>query len=233
MPLDSPTAINPSDYALVNVGPDGKFNTLDDSGVAFSVAMYGSSKDLVALTPAQPLPFNQFFHVWINGGTSGGVEEMGHNMLAGDGSTPGTSYTAMLARGASLKCFTPAGDQVILKISGGGVIDDLLSGSGQGISLLVVGEVPRHTVLSGNVRKAHGGTGRAYLGYTIWGLGNFGDVRVKMYSPPFQIGQYPFSPGSAVSKSSAGSIVTIEPEHLEKLVAMPRSMNRPFRVLRH
>ena len=74
-------------------------------------------------------------------------------MLAGDGSTAGTSYTAMLARGTSLKYYTPAGDQVSLRITGGGIIDDLLSGSGQGIKLSVVGEVPHHTVLSGSVRK--------------------------------------------------------------------------------
>ena len=94
--------------------------------------MYQSSRPIVALTPSQPLPANQFFHLWINGGTSGGVEDMGGNMLAGDGSTAGTSYTAMLAQGTSLKYYTPAGDQVNLKITGGGIIDDLLSGSGQG-----------------------------------------------------------------------------------------------------
>ncbi len=74
-------------------------------------------------------------------------------MLAGNGITAGTSYTAMLARGTSLKYYTPAGDQVTFKITGGGILDDLLSGSGQGIKLAVVGEVPHHTVLSGSVRK--------------------------------------------------------------------------------
>ena len=96
--------------------------------------MYQSSQPVVALTPAQPLPANRFFHLWINGGSpsSGGVEDVGDNMLAGDGSTPGTSYTAMLARGTSLKYCTPAGDQVSLKITGGGIIDDLLERLGSG-----------------------------------------------------------------------------------------------------
>ena len=161
----------------------------------------------MALTPAQPLPANRFFHLWINGGTPGGVEDLGDNMLAGDGSTAGTSYTAMLARGTSLKYYTPAGDQVSLKITGGGIIDDLLSGSGQGVKLSVVGEVPHHTVLSGRVRKVRGGTGQAYLGSTIWGLGKFGDVRVKMSSPPFQIGQYPFSPGNVEPQQPGGTVV--------------------------
>ena len=201
-PLTTSTAINPANYSLVNVGPDGRYGTLDDSGVTMGVAMYQSSPQIVALTPSQPLPANQFFRLGINGGTSGGVEDVGDNVLAGDGTTPGTSYAAMLARGTSLKYFTPTGDQVSLKITGGGIIDDLLSGSGQGVTLSVVGAVPHRTVLSGTVRKVRGGTGRAYLGSTIWGLGKFGDVRVKLSTPPFLISQYPFSPGSAASKAA-------------------------------
>ncbi len=77
MPLITSTATNPANFALVNVGPDGKYGTLDDTGVAMSVAMYGSSNLIVALTPAQPLPANRFFHLWINGGTPGGVEDLG------------------------------------------------------------------------------------------------------------------------------------------------------------
>ena len=153
-------------------------------------------------------------------------------MLAGDGSTAGTSYTAMLARGTSLKYSTPAGDQVSLKITGGGIIDDLLSGSGQGIKLSVVGEVPHHTVLSGSVRKVRGGTGQAYLGSTIWGLGKFGDVRVKMSSPPFQISQYPFSPGSVAAKT-AGPMTVVSGAGVKaraSQTAVARTMNRPFRV---
>ncbi len=230
-PLITATAVDPANYALVNVGPDGKYGTLDDLGVAMSVAMYQSSNFVVALTPAQPLPANRFFHLWINSGTSGGIEDVGNNMLAGNGSTAGTSFTAMLAQGASLKYDTPAGDQVTLKITGGGYLDDLLSGSGQGIQLTVVGEVPHHTVLSGSVRKARGGSGWAYLGDTIWGLGNFGDVRVKLASPPFQISQYPFSPGSAASKDAVASskqAVKQKRANREKPTIESKTMNRPF-----
>ena len=70
-------------------------------------------------------------------------------MLTGNGTTAGTAYTALLARGTNLRYFTPLGDQVSLKITGGGIIDDLLNGSGQGIKLSVVGEVPHRTVLIG------------------------------------------------------------------------------------
>jgi uncharacterized repeat protein (TIGR01451 family) len=241
-PLIASTAINPANYSLVNIGPDGKYGTHDDSSVSMSVAMYQSSNQIVALTPAQPLRVNQFFQLSINGDSAAGLEDIGDNRLAGDGVTPGTSYTAMLARGASLKYYTPADDQVSLKITGGGIIDDLLSGSGQGIKLSVVGEVPHRTVLSGSIRKARGGTGKAYLGYTIWGLGNFGDVRVKMSSPPFQISQYPFSPGSVASTAVRPLIfssvvgakrsarLTLEPKPASRgpLSSVASTMNRPF-----
>ena len=218
---------------LVSVGQTGKANPFDDTAMPMSVSMYQSSRFVVALTPSQPLPADRFFRLVINAGAAG-LEDLGDNMLAGDGSTAGTDYAAMLGRGTSLKYASPSGDQVSLRITGGGFIDDLLSGSGQGVRLTVVGEVPHHTVLSGSLRRVKGGTGLAYLGETIWGLGNFGDVRVKLASPPFQISEYPFSPGS-------GDVQTIQP-----MVALSRAgakadplrtvavrtMNRPFRTFR-
>lgn len=174
-PLLSSAAINPANFSLASVGPDGKYGTRDDSAVVLN------------------------FHLQISGAAGGGVEDMGSNLLAGNGTTPGTAYTAMLAQGTNLRYVTPLGDQVSLRINGGGMIEDLLSGTGEGEQLTVVGAVPHRTVLSGSVRKSRTGTGRAYLGPTIYGLGQFGDVRVRMYSPPFLIDQYPFSPGSTAT----------------------------------
>jgi hypothetical protein len=55
----------------------------------------------------------------------------------------------MLGQGTSLKYDDiSAGDQVSLELTGGGYLDDLLSGSGQGIELAVAGEVPHHTAIS-------------------------------------------------------------------------------------
>ncbi len=198
-PLSSSSATNPANYSLVNVGPDGKYGTRDDSAVLLDPPTYNLSNRTVTLTPAHPLPANRFFHLQIRGAAGGGVEDLGSNLLAGDGATAGTDYTAMLAQGTNLRYATPLGDQVSLSITGGGMIEDLLSGTGEGEQLTVVGAVPHRTVLSGSVRKSRTGTGRAYLGPTLYGLGQFGDVRVRMYSPPFQVGQYPFSPGSTAS----------------------------------
>jgi hypothetical protein len=166
-------------------------------------------------------------------GGAGGLEGVGDQGLAGNGSTAGTSFTAMLASGTNLKYDTPAGDQVDLRITGGGFMDDLLSGSGQGIALSVVGEVPHHTVLSGSVRGVRGRTGQAYLGSTISGLGSFGDVRVKLSSPLFRVGSYPFSSGSAVSKASVSQAILSEPATRSSSTRVFQRIHRPFHSFRH
>ncbi len=99
----------------------------------------------------------------------------------------------------------------------------------------MVGEVPHHTVLSGSVRKVRGGTGLAYLGATIWGLGNFGDVRVKLFSPPFQIGQNPLAPSSAAAPAaqpSSSQAVVRKPASRGSSTSVARTMNRPFLAFR-
>ena len=66
-PLIAATATDPLNFTLVNVGPDGKFGTLDDTQVSLESPSYGQSTWTVMLTPNQPLPANQFFHLQING----------------------------------------------------------------------------------------------------------------------------------------------------------------------
>ncbi len=205
-PLIASTATDPLSYTLINLGPDGKYGTSDDTRVQLAAPAYNQSTWTVALTSAQPLPANQFFHLEIDGTAPGGVEDVGANMLAGNGSTAGTDYTAMLACGTNLHYFTPSGDQVRLKITGGGFIDDWLSGTGQGIKLSVVDEVPHHTVLSGSLKRSRTGTGRAYLGYTLYGLGKYGDVRVELHSPPFEITVYPFSRGRLIASTASAAV---------------------------
>ena len=49
--------------------------------------------------------------------------------------------------------------------------------------------------MTGSVKQGKHGSGRAYLGYSFYGLGSFGSVKVTLKSPPFQIQRFPFSPG--------------------------------------
>ncbi len=210
-PLIASTATNPLNYTLINLGPDGKYGSLDNTVVQLDTPSYDQSIWTVTLTPTQPLPANQFFYLQINATAPGGVEDLGGNMLSGNGSTAGTDYNVELARGTNLHYYTPSGDQVSLKITGGGIIDDLLSGTGQGIKLSVVNEVPHHTVLSGTLKRSRTGIGEAYLGYTLYGLGNFGDVRVKLHSPTFQVTNYPLPPAvRAASTASTAAVAKLD-----------------------
>ena len=181
------TANNPGNYALYSVATGG---ALSPSGIMLSPS-YDPSTFVVTLTPSQPLAPNRFYQLVVNGTAPDGIQTISGAMLAGNGTTPGTNYVVSLATGTSLKYTTAVGDLVSISIRGGGYLNDVIDANGQGIQLQVVGEVPHHTVLTGTVKKGPHGTGRAYLGYTIYGLGNFGDVSVKMYSPPFQVDKYP------------------------------------------
>jgi hypothetical protein len=102
-----------------------------------------------------------------------------------------------------VKYSTAAGDQVTIQISRGGYLNDVTDTNGRGIQLTVESPVPHRTVLSGSVRKGPHGTRTAYLGYTIYGLGSFGEVTVRMHSPPFQVELYPFPTTGSRTKTLA------------------------------
>ncbi len=239
MPLVPASANNPSNYTLLVVGTGG----VSSSGITLSPS-YNPSTFVVTLTPSQPLAPNQFFQLVVNGAPPGGLESRSGFPLAGNGTTQGTNYVARFATGTNLKYTTAVGDQVNIQISGGGYLNDVIDASGRGIRLEVVGEVPHKTVLTGTVKKGPHGTGRAYLGYTIYGLGNFGDVSVKMYSPPFQVDLYPFPSSGSGGKTGkalvrptnvavkASSSAAMAP-HRVLTASGATPAQRPFHAFRH
>ncbi|QEH31992.1 Large cysteine-rich periplasmic protein OmcB precursor [Aquisphaera giovannonii] len=232
-PLMASAATDASNYLLQSVGADGKYGTGDESRVPVAAA-YDPSTFTVTLTPTAALPANTFFHISLKG-SAGGLEDLGGNELTGDGATAGTDYTAMFARGTSLRYYTPTNDLVTLTLARGGVLDDLLTGNGQGQRLTVVNRVARKSVLSGSVKTLAGKNGQAYLGETIWGLGRFGDVRVKMHAPQFLLNYYPFSPGSRASQMGTRGPVTVTSAASAAPAARVRAlhaMSRPFHAFR-
>jgi hypothetical protein len=162
--------------------------------------VYNPSNWTVTLVPNQPLSVNQFYSLLIKG-TAGGITDLGGNELAGAGSGhPGTNFTALFAQGKNLKYTDAGGNQVSFSVTKGGYLEDLLTGSGLGQRLVLVGAAPHRTVLAGTVKQGKHGTGRAYLGYSLYGLGQFGNVKVTLKSPPFQIQRFPFSPGLPIGQ---------------------------------
>ena len=194
-PLIAAAAVNPANYQVAGVGKKGSFSTAIGQNVTLEAPMYNASNWTVTLVPTQSLSVNQFYSLLIKG-TPGGITDLGGNELAGAGTGhPGTNFTALFAQGKNLKYTDAGGNQVSFSVTKGGYLEDLLTGSGQGQRLVLVGALPHHTVLTGSVKQGKHGTGRAYLGYSLYGLGQFGNVKVTLKSPPFQLQRFPFSPG--------------------------------------
>lgn len=95
--------------------------------------------------------------------------------------------------GTSLRYYDGSGNLVTLKVTGGGYLDLTRDPSGNGLVLTLEGGVPHRTVISGSVGRSRGQRSSVTTLAAIGGLGNFGDIRVNLKSPPFLVRQYPFS----------------------------------------
>ena len=120
-------------------------------------------------------------------------------MVPGNGQA-GSNYEASFAQGTQLHYVDGSGNKVSLKLAGSGYMEQVRDASGEGVLLDLVGIAPHHTTLSGTVKAvvSHAVAcartrprSSTELG-TIEGLGNFGDVKVLLTSPPFFVTSYPF-----------------------------------------
>ena len=153
---------------------------------------YNSSTFTVTLVPAAPLAANRFYQIEVVGTGQAAIRDIAGNLLDGMANgRQGSSYVALFGQGTELNYADQTGNKVSLKLSGGGYLQDVIY-QGEGQTLTVVGERRGKTVLSGTVRKTKRSSGVTNLG-EIRGLGNFGDVRVTLKTPPFLVKQYPFS----------------------------------------
>jgi uncharacterized repeat protein (TIGR01451 family) len=204
-PLDASTASNPDNYQLVNTGRDSVFGTRDDSRVTIASATYNPADNTVVLVPSAPLRANTFYHLAINGSQGSPITDIVGNVLAGNGSAQGTDDVLYFASGGNLTYVDGGGNQVSFRIAGGGALNLTRFANGNGNNLQIVNEVPHRTRVQGRVRRVGrvGGSGVTSLS-SITGLGNFGDVRVQMSTPPFFVAQ----PSFAASGPSASAATT-------------------------
>ena len=78
-----------------------------------------------------------------------------------------------------------------MRLKGAGYLEQVRDASGEGVLLDIVGMVPHRTTLTGTIKVRKKSSGQTALG-TISGLGQFGDVRVRLKTPPFLVKQLPF-----------------------------------------
>jgi hypothetical protein len=191
-PLDQRYAMIQGDYQLVAPG-------LGNKVVPLTPQYYNSSSFSVTLVPSVALPSGQFYYIQIVGSGPSAIRDIGGNLLDGAGNgDPGSNYQASFAQGTQLKYVDSSGNKVSLKLTGSGYIEQVRDAAGDGVVLGLVGVKAHHATLSGTVNapvsRAARTTKAAHstqLG-TIEGLGNFGDVKVLLKSPPFYVKSYPF-----------------------------------------
>jgi uncharacterized repeat protein (TIGR01451 family) len=184
-PLDPGCATNAANYALINMSAGGR-------AIALGTPQYNATTHSVTLVPTAPLAAGQYYEVVVQAGGTTGIHDIAGLMLDGAGTgNPGTNYVASFAQGTKLQYVDSSGNRVMLRLTGPGYLEQVRNQAGDGVVLNVVGEVPHRTTLSGTVHATKGKRARTNLGI-INGLGQFGDVKVLLTSPPFFVRQFPF-----------------------------------------
>jgi uncharacterized repeat protein (TIGR01451 family) len=201
-PLAASSALNPAEYQLADLGTSGLATPPAALPIGLYPPSYDPSQSSVTLIPVAPLVAGHFYRLQVGAAGVAPIVDLAGNPLAGAGpGMPGTNYVALLARGTTLKYYDRDGDLVSLKVTGGGYLDEIRGGDGEGLVVRLQGGVRHKTVISGSVKAYKGrGDGITTL-QTMEGLGQFGDIRVNMTSPPFMIRHYPFflRPGRPLS----------------------------------
>jgi len=184
-PLNPTFAANLLNYSLIDLGAGNR-------AISLYAPVYNATNDTVTLVPTAPLADNQFYQIQILGNGPTAIRDLAGNLLDGaENGSAGTNYVASFAQGNKLQYVDNAGNQVTLKLTGPGYLDQIRDSTGEGESLTIMGGVAKRTTLSGSIKKSKGKSGRTNLG-VIQGLGSFGAIRVNLPSPPFYVRQFPF-----------------------------------------
>jgi hypothetical protein len=192
-PLDQSLALNPADYRLIDLDAGNQV-------IQVNPPAYNSVTYTVTLVPSSPLASGRYYQIQILGTGPTAVRDIAGNLLDGSANgRAGSNYVASFAQGTRLQYLDGAGNKVTLKLTGGGYLEQVRDAAGDGQVLELIGPVPHRSTLSGKVhktvfrtvRRSTRTSGRTNLG-VIQGLGRFGDVRVRLKSPPFFVNQFPF-----------------------------------------
>jgi hypothetical protein len=193
-PIQSAGALNPAAYALADLGTSGLASPAASAirPIAFYPPAYDPATDSVTLVPTAPLPSGHAYRIIVSGTGVAPLLDLAGNPLAGAGpGLAGTNYVTLIGQGTTLHYYDAGGNLVSFRVTGGGYLDLTRAASGEGLVLTLESGVAHRTVITGSVTRARGGAGTTTL-QSIEGLGQFGDIRVRLSDPPFMIHTYPF-----------------------------------------
>jgi uncharacterized repeat protein (TIGR01451 family) len=177
------TATDPANYAIFSTSGNG----IGDIPIPIGPVLYDASTFQVTLRPSVSLGQNVFYRVVINGSTATGLQNEFGTLLDGAG-VRGTDFIGSSAIGTRISYIDSVGNLVSLRLTGGGSLTVNRAANGDASLLQLNGLVGRaRQTLSGSVRRS----GPASTGVTriasLVGIGAFGDVFVRMTTPPFYV----------------------------------------------
>jgi hypothetical protein len=173
-PLDPRLAVNPALYELRDPGKDGRFDTPDDRTIRLALPTYrpptATTRATVDLQAIRAFSQNKFFRLTIDGSINPpsdqlALSDLAGNRLDGDGDgnvEPNDDFHALVGRGRKFSYFDGNGDRVGLSLVGGGFMDVVRNGNGEGRSIRlerdVLGQsvVPGRSALVGSVTAISG-----------------------------------------------------------------------------
>jgi uncharacterized repeat protein (TIGR01451 family) len=183
-PLDPSYATDADDYHLVTLA--------GGQPIPIASITYDPTRFTVTIVPQAPIRSGQYSQIRLVGAGPSAIRDLAGNLLDGvDNGVAGSDYVATFAQGTKLKYQDGRRNVVTFSVRGAGYLQQILDSSGDCTVLSVVGMVPHRTTLTGRIKALKGGTGQTQIG-TITGLGQFGDVKVLLKTPPFRVTQLPF-----------------------------------------
>jgi hypothetical protein len=183
-PLDPSYATNPAGYRLVD----------PSTGRALAIASisYDPSSFSVTVVPQAAIASGHYDEIQVLGTGAGAIRDLAGNLLDGTGTgAPGSDYAVLFAQGKRLSYRDSRGNTVDLRLKGAGYLEQVLTPYGDGVTLNLVGLIPHRTTLTGKIKAHKRGSGQTMLG-SVGGLGQFGDVKILLKTPPFRVTQLPF-----------------------------------------
>lgn len=192
--LNPGTSLNGAAYRLVDLGPGGVLKSAENQSIGLYPPSYDPATQTITLTPLAPLAAGRHYAIILAGEGPNALTDLAGNPLAGNSDgIAGADFVSLFARGESLSYTDSKGNLVSLRATGGGFLDLTRTAAGDARVLTLQGGVPGWTTLSGSVLGQRGrGDGVTTID-AIEGLGQFGQIRVTLSSPPFLVKQLPFN----------------------------------------
>jgi uncharacterized repeat protein (TIGR01451 family) len=226
-PIPTSLALNPVAYAMSDLGTSTLAAATVTRAIGLLPATYNPTTWSVTLLPMAVLPTSHFYRIQVNGSGVAPIRDQAGNLLAGAApNLAGTNFVSLIGQGTTIKYTDSTGDLVTLKVTGGGYLDLTRSANGEGLVLSLQNGVAHKTTISGTVARVKGkGAGVTTL-QTIEGLGQFGDIKVTLTSPPFMVRVYPFflRTGKGAAKKAAVRLSPNTPKLSARLApAIPKA----------